>query len=136
MKKEDFIEHYGEEAYKKLQRQRDEWRTLHPKATKMYNQEVNRKGGKYYEEKLKYQTTGITGEKHSIRRGHGNMWRPYKNIIAPDSQIHHQWVHNTSEYTGVALVEADLHMHGYIDVIEILEGKITLFREEYIGGMQ
>ena len=63
---------------------------------------------------------------------HGNLWRKYKNIIAPESQIHHEWIPGTANYRGVALVEADQHMHGIVDVIEILEGKITLLTEDKV----
>jgi hypothetical protein len=63
---------------------------------------------------------------------HGYYWRPYKNIIAPGSQLHHNWIPGTADYTGLALVEADQHMRGFIEVIQILEGKITLFTEKEI----
>ena len=36
------------------------------------------------------------------------------------------------EYRSTALVEADQHMHGIVDVIEILEGKIRFLTEEEI----
>lgn len=80
---------------------------------------------------------GIPHEKELVRQKHGNLYRPYKKIIAPESQLHHQWVPGTAEYTGVALVEAKPHQYGYIDVIQILEGEITLLTEEAIrnGGM-
>jgi hypothetical protein len=42
----------------------------------------------------------------------------------------------TAEHRGVALVEADQHMRGFVDVIEILEGEIRLPTEaEVRGGM-
>jgi hypothetical protein len=63
---------------------------------------------------------------------HAHQYKPYKDSIAPDSQIHHEWVPETAEYRGVALVEAEQHMHGFVDVIEILAGKITLLTEEEI----
>lgn len=42
----------------------------------------------------------------------------------------------TAKYTDVALVESNPHQYGYIDVIQILEGKITLLTEKEIlkGG--
>jgi hypothetical protein len=81
---------------------------------------------------LEYNRTGIPGEKTRIRYKHGREWKPYKDIIAPDSQIHHEWVPETAEYRGVALVEKDAHMHGFVDVIEILDGEITLLTEEEV----
>ena len=92
--------------------------------------EVDRKGGKYYEKKLKYNRTGLRAERHKIRTIHAHNWKPYKDIIAPNSQIHHSWQPGTAEYSGVALVEKDAHQHGIIDVIEILEGAITVFIEK------
>lgn len=69
-------------------------------------------------------------------------WVPYnlccemkkEAIIAPDSQLHHEWVPETCEYRGVALVEAEQHMHGFVDVI--VDGEITRLTEEQIrnGG--
>ena len=77
---------------------------------------------------------GIPHEKELIRQKHSRKWTLYKKIIAPESQQHHQWLPGTADYIGVALVEKDQHMHGYIDVIQILEGEITLFTEEEIRG--
>lgn len=76
--------------------------------------------------------TGIQGDRNKIRDIHRYKWRQYKRIIAPDSQLHHQWEPNSAEYAGVALVEKDAHMHGFIKVIEILEGEINLFTEKEI----
>ena len=149
MNKEERIARYGEEAYDKKRKpsiewnKRDpekvktsgiEWRLLNPEKLKIANEEINRKGGTYYEYKQEYNKTGIPGEKNKIRYRHANQYRPYKNIIAPWSIINHQWIPGTSEYTGVALVEKDQHQHGYIDVIEILEGEITLLSEKEIKG--
>lgn len=76
--------------------------------------------------------TGIQGDKNKIRMKHAHQYKPYKMIIALESQIHHEWVPDTPEYRGVALVEKDQHMHGFVDVIEILDGKITLLTEEEV----
>ena len=132
MNKETFIGGYGEAAYERwLQQGRDWWRE-HPEEAKTYNQERNRKGGKYYERTAKYRLTGIPHERGLVRKKHANRYRPYKNIIAPDSQIHHEWIPETANFRGVALVEKEQHMHGFIDVIQILEGEITLLTEEEI----
>ena len=142
--KDDFISKHGEEAYEKILEQNrayykahkvqvnaraKNWRETHPEEVKATFQEVSRKGGKRYNKQLAYSQTGILSEKRRIRANHTLQYKPYKAIIAPDSQIHHQWRPETAEYDGVALVEKDQHMHGFIDVIQILEGEITLFRE-------
>ena len=65
-----------------------------------------------------------------IRSKHSRRWRKFKTLIAPGSELHHEWIPETAEYRGVALVEADQHRRGIIDVIQILEGEITLFSME------
>ena len=162
MKKDEFIKRYNEEAYEKKKAYRrawylahleevrahskawaeahpDEmlaynrvWREAHPEKVKEKNHEADRKDGKRYEKKLESLRTGLQGERHRVRVKHGRLYRPCKNIIAPDSQLHHSWRPGTSEYTGLALVEADAHMHGFIDVIQIFEGEIELFTEAEI----
>ena len=152
MNKEERIKRYGEAAYEKKLQQSSDWKLQHrkevnatskagaaanPEKIFTHNQEIGCKGGKYYEKKLVYQTTGIPGEKGIIRAKHGREYHPLKQIISPESQIHHEWIPGTSEYTGVALVETQPHRYGIIDVIKILEGKITLFTEKEIakGGI-
>lgn len=162
MKKEEIIERYGEEAYEKKLEQSRKWhkahrekekaqslkwrkehqeekkatdkkyREAHPEGIKADGQKACRKGGKHYERRQKYKTTGLQGERNRIRGKHGNQYRPYKQIIAPESQIHHEWVPDSAEYRGVALVEAEAHMRGFVDVIEILDGGITLLTEEEV----
>ena len=159
MDKEERIKKYGTEAYeKKLQQDREwhrthreeekerrqewdeqrreehnatsrEWSERNPKKVKAKAREQSRKGGKYYEQKRKYFSIGIPHERELVRMRHGRRYRSYKQIIAPDSQIHHEWIPETANYTGVALVEKDQHQHGFIDVIQILEGKITVLTE-------
>jgi len=57
------------------------------------------------------------------------MYDQHKRTVDPQglTQIHHEWVSGTAKYRGVALVDAELHRHGIIKVIEVLEGEITLF---------
>jgi hypothetical protein len=151
MNKEETIAKYGEDAWEKHLAQsrayKDEHKEEESARNKKYkeehqeqviadHQEECRKGGKRYEKKLEHQRTGIPGEKTKIRSKHARDYKPYKDIIAPESQIHHEWVPATSEYRGVALVEADAHMHGIVDVIEILDGKITLLTEEQVRNQQ
>ena len=160
--KDDFIAKHGEEAYAErleqrkewgqnlpdgeAQRSRDrreadpekcrengkEWRRNHPEKAIEHGRQLSRKGGKFDEKKQKYKQTGIPGERERIRMRDRHKWRQYKKIIAPDSQLHHQWIPETAKYIGLALVEKDLHIYGFIDVIEILSGKITLFTEKEI----
>lgn len=146
MKKKEFIRRYGEEAYdKKLEQNKNwnrehsvkagesnrQWRIDNPEKIKAHNME-RYKGGKYYEKCREYYKTGIPYERKLVRNKHLRWWTPYKQIIAPGSQIHHEWISETADYRGVALVEQDQHLHGFIDVIQILEGEITLLREEEI----
>ena len=147
MKKEETKKRYGEEAYNRQLWQHRVWSKTHMEERKVHdkkyreshqeqriavNHEICRKNGKYYDNHLKYNRTGLQGDRNRIRRKHQKLWNPYKNIIAQDSQIHHQWRSETSEYDGVALVETNAHRHGIIKVIEILEGGITLFTERGI----
>ena len=108
------------------------WNEKNPEKIKEKGRKISRKGGAYYKKKQKYKQTGIPGERERIRMRDGNKWRLYKKIIAPEAQLHHQWIPGTAEYTGLALVEADQHMYGFIDAIQILEGEITLLTEKEI----
>ena len=136
MNKEEIIAKYGEAAWAKVLEQGREktkkYKEEHPEQVKADNRELIRKGGKYYDKHQEYQHTGLQGARNRIRNKHRRQYKPYKMIIAPESQIHHEWVPKTAEYTGVALVEADQHMHGFVDVIQILDGKITLLTEEEV----
>ena len=137
MNKEESIKRYGEAAYAEVLQQGRDWhawrREIRPEEVKAKNQEYSCKGGKYYKTKLKYRTTGLQGKREKIREKHRRRYRSFKRIIAPDSQIHHEWIPGTAEYTGIALVETDQHMHGFVDVIKILDGKITLLTEKEIA---
>ena len=145
LKKSEIVERYGEAAWervlarnragKKKYREKNretnkKYREANPEQVEKIRLEQARKGGKYYEQRLEHQRTGIPGEKEKIRAKHGAQYRPLKKIIAPESQIHHEWIPKTAEYRGLALVEKDPHQYGIIDVIQILDGKITLLTEE------
>ena len=147
LNKEEYIKRFSLEAWeKKLQRSREGkrehpekgrkclrlWRLDNPQKAKEINYNLCHKDGKYYEVAYNHVKTGIPYEKKIIRNKHSKWWRAYKRIIAPDSQVHHEWIANTSEYRGIALVETNQHLHGFIDVIQILEGEITLLTEEEI----
>ena len=147
MNKVDVIMRYGKAAWEKeLQRAREyqaahreeakarvkAWTEVHPEEAKAHHQEANRKGGKRYEKRRAHQMQGIPHKKEIIRCKHQRTWTLYKRIIAPLSQIHHEWFPGTADYRGVALVEANQHRYGIIDVIQILDGEITLLTEEGI----
>lgn len=140
MKKAEYIEKYGQAAYEKILEQSRDCQINNPDKLKpnnpKYSPERGQKGGRYYEKYLKQNHTGLRYKRGLIRHNHGVYYRPYKKIVAPESQIHHEWTPGTPDYTGVALVETDQHMRGYIDIIQILEGKITLLTEAEIrnGG--
>ena len=132
MNKEEFIKRRGEGAYGKMLQQSNAWREANPDKAKANDQESSCKGGKRYEHMLKHKRTGLSGERARIRVKHANHYRPFKQIIAPNSQIHHEWIPDTADFRGVALVEKDQHRHGIIDVIQILDGEITLLSEKEI----
>jgi hypothetical protein len=129
---------YREEHKEEANAATRKWREEHPEQVlennKRSSQEKCRTNGKYYDKKLVYKRTGIPGDKNRIRNKHNKQYHPYKDIIAQDSQIHHEWIPPTDEYRGVALVEADAHMHGFVDVIAILDGEITVLTEEQIAN--
>ena len=104
----------------------------HPDRVAENNRATSHKGGKLYAKKQLYKQSGIQGERNKIRTRHAMKWLTFKRIIAPHSQIHHEWLPGSSKYTGVALVEADAHRHGFIEVIKVLDGDITLKTEEDI----
>jgi hypothetical protein len=132
MKKEEYIARYGEVAYERHLEEVRQWEEVNPGKVDERNHNVNRKGGKYYLKTLKDNRTGLRGKRNTIRRNHRKGWRDFKMIIAPDSQIHHEWIFETADFRGVALVEANQHRYGSIDVIRILDGEITLFTEKEI----
>lgn len=153
MKKEDYLRRRGgggEAAYEKMLQQSKDWRAKHPEEKKakdkewyesnpdkvvVHNRERCRKGGKHYKKHLKDNRTGLRGERNRIRRKHARFYHPYKKIIAPESQLHHEWIPETADFRGVALVEAIQHQYGIIDPVVILEGEITLLTEAGIRGI-
>jgi hypothetical protein len=160
MNKSEFIGKYGETAYARKLAQKREWNKQNPERDTenhrrwreenservaetrrrwaegnpqkiiQSHREASRKGGEFYEKRLEYDHTGIPGDKNKIRGKHRREYKPYKDIIAPESQIHHQWKPNSAEYVAVALVEKDAHMRGFINVIEILDGEVNIFTEK------
>ena len=127
--KEERIALYGEEKYKEYLGQSQEWRRSHPENVKARNAEYSRKGGKFYHKKVEDDKKELRRKRNIIRACDRKRYRKFKNIIAPESQIHHEWLPESPSYGGMALVEADQHAHGFIDVIQILEGEISIFTE-------
>ena len=139
----------GEETYQRLLQQNQAWRERNPEKAKgirrtwyknhtkraqITDRERHRKDGKYYEQTREYDRTTLRHARNLIRGKHQFHYRPFKKIIAPDSQLHHEWLLGTADFTGVALVEKNQHQHGYIDIIQVLEGEITLLSEIEIAG--
>ena len=149
--KDNFISAHGKDAYEKILAQnrayykthKEQVTANHKKYYKEHLEEVTavkreqcRKGGRHYAKALACSQIGIPGEKRRIRVKHTQQYKPYKDIIASDSQLHHNWCNNgTADYTGLALVEKDQHRHGIIDVIKILEGEISVFTEEELRNI-
>ena len=146
MNKEERIKRYGKAAYEKRpQQSRDwyvqhreemkgrqrEWAAANPDKVLAYSQEQGRKGGKRYENKLEYNTTGLQGERKKIRNQHNYLYRVIKQAT-PNSVLHDQWIPGTAKYRGLALVEKVAHRHGVIKPIIVLEGEITVFTEKEI----
>ena len=153
MKKEDYLRRRGgggEAAYEKMLQQSRDWMAKHPEEKKAndkewcennpdkvvaHNRERCRKGGRHYENNLKREHRGLRGERNRVRRKHARFYQPYKQIIAPTSQLHHEWIPGTADYRGAALVEPIQHQYGIINPIVILEGEITLLIEAEIRGI-
>lgn len=147
MKKEGIIKKYGKATYEKMIQQSKDWKESHPEENKRWKKENpdkvqanerkrSHKGGKYYAKQLIASRSGLRGERSRVRNKHRASYRPFKNIIDPKglSEIHHEWISETANYVGLALVEAEQHAYGYINVIQILEGEITLLTEAEIRG--
>ena len=148
MNKEERIKRYGEAAYEKMLKQSRDWQVANPKKQKerlrlwkaanpdkvvTANHEASRKGGKFYEHTLIYNSTGLQGKRNIIRNMHRRLYHVTKEAT-PNSVFHHEWIPGTTKYRGVALVEKEAHQKRIIKVIKVLEGKITIFTEKEIKG--
>lgn len=136
MKKEEYVRRYGVESYERYRKNIRIWLKKHASQVqeiqKISSAERNRKNGKYYAKKRQFETTGIQRVKRLVRAKHQKRWNKYKQIIAPNSELHHEWIPNSGRYRGVALVDKEKHRHGVINPIQIIEGKIMLFSEPEI----
>lgn len=129
MNKEERIRRYGKKNYEMELEKHRLWSRKNFKTVKYHHDEANRKGGLHYKQKLKQNSEGLQGDRGRLRRIDGHSFRKYKRFFAQESQLHHQWIRGTANHTGIALVERDQHMHGYIDVLLIFNGEITVFDE-------
>lgn len=111
------------------------YKEIHKEEVKSDNTKYSHKEGEHYEQRRKYDQNGLRHKRNLVRGRHRFYYHKYKQIIAPDSVLHHEWIPGTADYRGVALVEKDPHRYGFIDVIQILEGEITLLTEAEIRGM-
>ena len=136
MKKDGRIKQWGAEAYKRELALSKIWKKKNPEKTKRYAAERNRVGGKHYLEARRKNMEGLRHERAKRRSRDAKKYHLYKKVIDPTglTQVHHSWYSNSVECEGLALVEKDQHQHGYIKVIQILEGEITLFTEEFLRG--
>jgi hypothetical protein len=94
-------------------------------AQKEYNKRRNRKGGESYDTYKKYNVTGIRGKRTRVRAIDGKNWRPFKKIIAPETEVHHLWKDGSAEFFGLAIVDisitrihedAEVMLDGYFNI--------------------
>jgi len=132
MKKTETIRRRGLKAYERDLSLSKIWARSNPERTREYARRRNRPGGKYYMSVLRKNTEGLRHERANRRGRDGAKYRHFKKFIDPlgQTQVHHSWYVASAECEGVALVEKNQHQHGFIDVIEILEGEITVFTEQ------
>ena len=75
----------------------------------------------------KYDMSGLRHDRSKVRRIDAKAWHPFKKVIDPDSmsQVHHVWIENTADYTGIAIVDtsitkihedAEVMLDGYFNV--------------------
>ncbi|MBE9594226.1 MAG: hypothetical protein IMF19_12210 [Proteobacteria bacterium] len=136
--KKAYNKKYREEHKEEEKAYQKRYNEEHPEEVKANStrssHEQNRKGGKYYDKNLEDKRTGLRGERNRIRNKHAREFREIKDTLAEEVELHHEWIGDTAEYRGVALVEKDAHRNGFIDVILLLDGKITLLTEEEVKG--
>ena len=84
---------------------RREWERAHPKGT-------------------------LRGDRECVRREHGRKYRPFKKILDPEGLtcLHHNWIEGTSAYSGVAIVEKEIHerYHEFVQPLELKDDKIIV----------
>lgn len=129
----EYFREYQREYYKENKEEISEnrrlWYENNPEKVKQRGSEQCRKGGKRYEKMLEYEGIGLRKERSSIRRRDRKRWKRFKDIIASDTEVHHEWIPGTAKYNGIALVDKSEHQHGMINPVLILEGEIKLMEE-------
>jgi hypothetical protein len=134
MNKNAFIEKWGIVAYEKRMKMSRDWRQAHPENTEKWHKQIRDwkrthpirvkriardSYRKHRQEILNRQCTDTEGMRRSIRAKCGRIWALYKNIIAPGSRLHYEWIPETVEYKCIALVEKDQSQYSFNDVIHI-----------------
>jgi hypothetical protein len=132
MNKKAFIERWGEEAYEKRMKMSRDWRRAHPENTGKWHKQIHdwqqanpsrvrRLARDYYrkhrQEILNSQSSGNEGLRKVIRAKYGRLWREYKRIIAPATQLKYLWLFGSDEYKCIALVQKDQSQYLFEDVI-------------------
>lgn len=134
MKKEEIIKQYGIEEYQRQLEDNKErtatWSRNNIKKVEEAKRERMNKGGKYYQNILKYNRSGIQKSRRKIRNRDARRWKKYKGNWLTETEIHHCWIPGTAQYNGIALVDKMEHQHRIINPIEILEGIIILMEAE------
>lgn len=136
MKKEEYIQKNGLAAWEaRLARNRrmqkrnridkalavqDEFQKLDPSEQQEFLRDMWKKREGHYSRSGLPQN--IVAARNTIRHVHRSKW----GVEGLD--VHHDWVGDTAEYTGVALVEREEHQRGIINVVAILDGEIANFK--------
>lgn len=73
----------------------------------------------------------VQGDRRRIRDTHRRKYRPFKKILDPDGRtcLHHDWIEGTAAYSGVAIVDKDVHQkyHEFAPPLYLKDGKIVLY---------
>ena len=73
----------------------------------------------------------LYGDRQCVRVAHGRKYRPIKKILDPDGRtcLHYDWVDGTAAYSGVAIVDKDVHekYHELVPPLYLKDGKIVLY---------
>ena len=72
----------------------------------------------------------LNGDREIVRATHRRKYRPFKKILDPAGLtcLHHNWIEGTSAYSGVAVVEKEMHekYHEFVQPLELKDDKIIV----------